>query len=276
MWSFLDNENFTRLKNRTGIFLDDSASAEQHGNEGYFDENRRFQFVPRVAKFLSVDDAYRMSPARLQALREATRDMSSVELANQRMKISYDDILERKKTEVYAEEDGQDLDVKALVRTNFEVYGPGPLLGSYKWFEEIESYSPPTVIIFDNGEIDFIQTMTRHGPSMRRIDPELAFWFAMYGFFGESLLKIGKQKDRPTYFSSGQSRIVSMLSSIQRAPEDSTILIDEPELSLHFEWQRNLINVISGSLRLVIATHSPDIVYNHTEKIVEVPPSSEV
>jgi hypothetical protein len=27
---------------------------------------------------------------------------------------------------------------------------------------------------------------------------------------------------------------------------------------------------------LVIATHSPDIIYNHTEKVVEVPASKEV
>ena len=113
--------------------------------------------------------------------------------------------------------------------------------------------------------------MNEFGSFLRMHDPNLAFWLGMWGFFGETIFDTGG------YFSSGQSRILSMLSSIVDAPHGTTFLIDEPELSLHIDWQRNLIDVVAHSdRRLIVATHSPDIIYNHPEKVVEVPPSPEV
>ncbi|WP_263223691.1 ATP-binding protein [Pseudomonas alabamensis] len=65
-------------------------------------------------------------------------------------------------------------------------------------------------------------------------------------------------------FSSGQWHIFSSLLFTAIAVEDNTlILIDEPENSLHPEWQQQYLrlmkNVISSSsgVHLVIATHSP-------------------
>lgn len=45
-------------------------------------------------------------------------------------------------------------------------------------------------------------------------------------------------------------------------PENSIILIDEPELSLHPKWQERIIKVyerIGKNNQIIIATHSPHI-----------------
>jgi predicted ATP-dependent endonuclease of OLD family len=48
---------------------------------------------------------------------------------------------------------------------------------------------------------------------------------------------------------------------------------DEPELSLHVEWQeillRSLIN-LAEELQLVVATHSPDIVGEFQDHVIKL------
>ena len=70
-----------------------------------------------------------------------------------------------------------------------------------------------------------------------------------------------------------------MFSSLMALNPGSTVLIDEPELSLHIDWQRNLISALTDGfphLSFIFATHSPDVIMNHPEKVVAVPPSEEV
>jgi len=50
-----------------------------------------------------------------------------------------------------------------------------------------------------------------------------------------------------------------------KAEENSLVLIDEPEISLHVVWQREFLNDIQEIIELqkidvVIATHSPQII----------------
>ena len=79
------------------------------------------------------------------------------------------------------------------------------------------------------------------------------------------------------YYSSGQRRIISIMSSVKATDYGTVILIDEPELSLHIDWQRSFIESMEKFNRaVVLSTHSPDIVYHHTEKVIEVPPRKEV
>jgi len=47
--------------------------------------------------------------------------------------------------------------------------------------------------------------------------------------------------------------------------KDSVILIDEPELSLHPNWQNHILRVYKnianqGNNQLIVATHSPQII----------------
>ena len=54
--------------------------------------------------------------------------------------------------------------------------------------------------------------------------------------------------------------------SVRRVKSGSLILIDEPEISLHMDWQEIVIAELQAPLdgsRLLVATHSPDIVVRH-------------
>ncbi|MBJ64401.1 MAG: hypothetical protein CMB55_06380 [Euryarchaeota archaeon] len=71
---------------------------------------------------------------------------------------------------------------------------------------------------------------------------------------------------RQSYLSSGQKQILALITAVRNAPEGSLILIDEPEISLHVDWQERVVEQLYTPLigsRLLIATHSPDIVINH-------------
>lgn len=63
--------------------------------------------------------------------------------------------------------------------------------------------------------------------------------------------------------SSGEKQLFLRTLSIKMlAPENSIILIDEPELSLHLKWQQRIIKVyekIGRNNQIIVATHSPHI-----------------
>ena len=68
------------------------------------------------------------------------------------------------------------------------------------------------------------------------------------------------------YLSSGQQQILSLIAAVRRVKSGSLILIDEPEISLHMDWQEIVIAELQAPLdgsRLLVATHSPDIVVRH-------------
>jgi len=71
--------------------------------------------------------------------------------------------------------------------------------------------------------------------------------------------------DQP-YLSSGQAQVLALITAVRSAKEGSLILVDEPEISLHVDWQERLVEQLHAPLtgsRLIIATHSPDIVVKH-------------
>ena len=74
------------------------------------------------------------------------------------------------------------------------------------------------------------------------------------------------------YLTSGQQRLYSIFTAITK--QDKTIfLIDEPEVSLHIDWQRKIVDQILQIARtgfVLIATHSPDVIYHHHEKVIDL------
>lgn len=76
--------------------------------------------------------------------------------------------------------------------------------------------------------------------------------------------------------SSGeQHELVLIYGLLFIVEEGSLILIDEPELSLHVTWQKNFITDIQKiqelkKLRVVIATHSPQIIHDKWDLVEEL------
>jgi predicted ATPase len=57
---------------------------------------------------------------------------------------------------------------------------------------------------------------------------------------------------------------------------DAVFFIDEPELSLHVDWQRQLFSILLSqqtSNQFVIATHSPFIYSKYPDKELLIDPS---
>lgn len=77
----------------------------------------------------------------------------------------------------------------------------------------------------------------------------------------------------PTQLSSGERQLITILVTAAD-PTTKTLIIDEPEISLQFEWQQHLLNDIlklNPSVQLLVATHSPAIVMNGwVDRIVEI------
>ncbi|KGL41226.1 hypothetical protein DUK53_06630 [Listeria sp. SHR_NRA_18] len=76
--------------------------------------------------------------------------------------------------------------------------------------------------------------------------------------------------------SSGeQHEFIQLYSLIFNTKEDQLILIDEPEISLQVSWQREYVEDLESiikhkNLRVIIATHSVQIVNNNWDKVLNM------
>lgn len=62
--------------------------------------------------------------------------------------------------------------------------------------------------------------------------------------------------------SSGERQIVTLLYAATKMSKQEVVLIDEPEISLHVDWQRSLLKRMSNQLsdrQIITCTHSPVI-----------------
>ncbi|MCI7441787.1 MAG: AAA family ATPase [Clostridium sp.] len=84
---------------------------------------------------------------------------------------------------------------------------------------------------------------------------------------------LGKEFDI-TELSSGEKQLFLRALSLKFLEvNNSIILIDEPEISLHPQWQRKIINLyesIGENNQLIIATHSPHVIGNITSDKLRV------
>jgi predicted ATPase len=77
--------------------------------------------------------------------------------------------------------------------------------------------------------------------------------------------------------SSGERQILTMLYSASRTKVLSGVfLIDEPELSLHIDWQRIVLRELqnqSSGRQIIACTHSPEVGADHMEEIQDFEPT---
>lgn len=72
-------------------------------------------------------------------------------------------------------------------------------------------------------------------------------------------------EELPVYkLSSGEKQVlVILLTVLVQDMEKGVLLMDEPEVSLHIEWQQRLITLVrelNPNLQIIIATHSPAVI----------------
>ena len=80
----------------------------------------------------------------------------------------------------------------------------------------------------------------------------------------ELMFLSGKNKLTPYQLSSGEKQMLVILMTVLVQDNHQSILfMDEPEVSLHLDWQRKLIQYIkelNPNVQIILATHSPGII----------------
>lgn len=97
---------------------------------------------------------------------------------------------------------------------------------------------------------------------------------------GEPMIFLKKQgvKERRqlslTSLSSGEKQLLILLTeSLLQQKQPYVFIADEPELSLHIEWQRNLISSIrrlNPQAQIIFATHAPEIAGNYSNRLINM------
>lgn len=80
------------------------------------------------------------------------------------------------------------------------------------------------------------------------------------------------EKLSPYLLSSGEKQILLILLTVLTEDQQHYVLfMDEPEASLHFEWQKNLINMVrelNPNAQVLLTTHSPALIMDGWENAV--------
>ena len=79
----------------------------------------------------------------------------------------------------------------------------------------------------------------------------------------------------PYQLSSGEKQMLAILLTVLVEDQQSYVLfMDEPEVSLHIEWQKRLIDLIvelNPNVQIILTTHSPAVIMNGwLDKVTEV------
>jgi predicted ATP-binding protein involved in virulence len=85
----------------------------------------------------------------------------------------------------------------------------------------------------------------------------------------------GKKLSLSSLSSGEQQQTVLLYELLFRVPENALVLIDEPEISLHVAWQKEIINDLLEIIRLkkinvITATHSPQVIGEHWDLVVDL------
>lgn len=87
--------------------------------------------------------------------------------------------------------------------------------------------------------------------------------------------KSGKEIPIEKLSSGEKNNFVLFYELIFKCARHSLILVDEPEISLHVSWQQEFVNELieicnMKGMQGIVATHSPSIVHNHWDLLVDL------
>lgn len=84
---------------------------------------------------------------------------------------------------------------------------------------------------------------------------------------GDELLEDNKK------LSSGEKQfLIIFLTLLLQREEESILILDEPEISMHIDWQRDLllnIRKMNPNSQIILATHSPGVIMDGWEQLVK-------
>ena len=127
-----------------------------------------------------------------------------------------------------------------------------------------------------------IQLLTSGAPNAKEEATEAAVYKTMFLDLVDDLFsETGKRIDRtsnelsfmqfgeqlsPYKLSSGEKQmLIILLTALTQDRQPYVLFMDEPEASLHFEWQKRLIDMVlqlNPNVQIVLTTHSPAVVMN--------------
>ena len=123
-------------------------------------------------------------------------------------------------------------------------------------FAQVDKYFEAVNAFLEDKELEYIPDNSRRAP---RIGLK----------FGDGTLTSIR------VMSSGERQLLTMLYAVTKMSSDSLVLIDEPELSLHIDWQEELLSKMMAQLggrQIIVCTHSPSIASNYEDFMIEVSP----
>ena len=85
--------------------------------------------------------------------------------------------------------------------------------------------------------------------------------------------KDGSSSDGLGSLSSGERQIVTLIYAVTHMSQQDVVLIDEPEISLHIDWQRKLLTKMASQLptqQVIVCTHAPPVARDHPEKFKRI------
>ena len=117
--------------------------------------------------------------------------------------------------------------------------------------------------------------------------PHLRFLAIIDELFGATGKKVNREENEVSFLLDGNAKIethqlssgekvllIILMTALTQNQQHRIFFIDEPETSLHIEWQRKLIGFIrelNPNAQLIIATHSPAIIMEGwLDKVFEV------
>lgn len=134
-----------------------------------------------------------------------------------------------------------------------------------------------TVARYTKERFELLQPTTNYLKLVNQFigDREKQIQFGARGNLYVSIEGVAEEKSI-NYLSSGEAQIFVILTHLAFHPlarKDNVFIIDEPELSLHIQWQEIFVDSITSAnsnIQYVLATHSPSIIMERIDKCVDV------
>ncbi|WP_349886591.1 AAA family ATPase [Pantoea ananatis] len=123
-------------------------------------------------------------------------------------------------------------------------------------FAEIDRYFSSVNSFLEDKEIDYLYDMEKRNPRIGLKFPDDTW----------SSIRV---------MSSGERQLLTMLYAASKMNNDALVLIDEPEISLHIDWQEELLEKMLSQLsgqQIIVCTHSPSIATGYEDCMISIEP----